>query len=163
MRRMPRHTLWISIAGVAVVTAYAVLAAVQILVLNPLAAAPGMSLAEIRAAMAAVDEDPGDIRALVILGIGVVLAVGVAAVSLLTLAPPIVPGLSMLALLMFGPFAYFVASFSAGMALADTFGISGADRSPWALPLVGVSAVAAVLVLVIGGAVVIRGRRVPAA
>lgn len=52
MTPVPRPTLWICVAGVLAVTAYAALAAVQILVLNPLAAAPGgLSLDEVRAAM----------------------------------------------------------------------------------------------------------------
>ncbi len=52
-RTMRMQTLWISIVGVLAVTIYAALAAVQILVLNPLAAAPGRSL----------DRDPcGDVE-----------------------------------------------------------------------------------------------------
>lgn len=157
---MPRRTLWISIAGVLAVTAYAALAAVQIIVLNPLAAAPGMTLEEIRAEMAAANEDPAYIRSLLILGIGVALAIGVAVVSIISKAPPIVPGLTFLALLMFGAVGYFVASFSSGMALADTFGIGGADYSPWARPLYGVSAGAAIIVIV--GGIVAATRKRPA-
>lgn len=164
MKRMPRHTLWISIAGVLAVTVYAALAAVQILVLNPLAAAPGMTLEQIRAEMASANEDPGHTRSLVILGVGVAMSVGVAVVSLVARAPAIVPGMTFLALLMFGAVAYFVASFSSGMALADTFYVSGADYSPWARPLYAVSALAAVVVIV-GGIMTARrsdGTRAPA-
>jgi hypothetical protein len=109
-----------------------------------------MTLEDIRAEMAAVDEDPGYTRSLVILGIGVAMAVGVAVVSLVSRAPAVVPGMTFLALLMFGAVAYFVATFSSGMALADTFYISGADYSPWALPLFGVSGGAAIIVIVSG-------------
>ncbi|KJQ55197.1 hypothetical protein [Microbacterium sp. SA39] len=150
MTRMPRHTFWISIVGVVAVTAYAALAAVQILVLNPLAAVPGMTLEEIRAEMAAAGENLGSGEVFFVLGIGVALAIGAAAVSIVTKAPPIVPGMTFLALLMCGTVGYFVASFGAGMGLADTFGISGADYSPWALPLYAISAVSAVVVI-IGG------------
>lgn len=52
MTRIQRRTLLISIVGVLAVLAYAVLAALQILVLNPLAAAPGLTMDEIRFAMA---------------------------------------------------------------------------------------------------------------
>ena len=156
------QTLWISIAGVLGVTAYATLAAVQILVLNPLAAAPGLTLDAIRAEMSGAGESLGDARVLFILGIGVALAVGVAVVSVITKAPPIVPGMTLLALLTFGAFAYFAASFGAGMGLADTFGISGADYSPWALPLYAVSAVAAIAVIVVGISTAVRDRRAPA-
>jgi hypothetical protein len=150
MKRMPRHTLWISLAGVLAVTAYAALAAVQILILNPLAAAPGRTLEEIRAEMAGAGESLGGAVVFFVLGIGVALAIGVAVVSIVTKAPPIVPGMTFLALLMCGAFGYFVASFGPGMELADTFGISGADYSPWALPLYAISAVSAVVVI-IGG------------
>jgi len=158
MKRMPRHTLWISIAGVLVVTAYAALAAVQILVLNPLAAAPGLTLEGIRAEMAAANEDPAHARSLVILGIGVALAVGVAVVSVVSKSPTIVPVMSFLALLMFGAVGYFMASFASGMALADTFGISGADHSPWARPLYAISVLAAVSIIAGGVATARRSR-----
>lgn len=158
MKRMPRHTLWISIAGVLVVTAYAALAAVQILVLNPLAAAPGLTLEGIRAEMAAVNESLGHEVVFFVLGIGVALAVGVAVVSIVAKAPPIVPGMAFLAVLMFGAFAYFAASFGAGMGLADTFGISGADHSPWARPLYAISVLAAVSIIVGGIATARRSR-----
>ncbi|WP_347123703.1 hypothetical protein [Microbacterium sp. SY138] len=48
-RTMRMQTLWISIAGVLAVTIYAALAAVQILEWTPLAAAPGLTLDQIRA------------------------------------------------------------------------------------------------------------------
>lgn len=158
MKRMPRHTLWISIAGVLVVTAYAALAAVQILVLNPLAAAPGLTLEGIRAEMAAANESLGHEVVFFVLGIGVALAVGVAVVSIVAKAPPIVPGRAFLAVLMFGAFGYFAASFGAGMALADTFGISGADHSPWAHPLYAISVLAALSIIVGGIATARRSR-----
>lgn len=158
MKRMPRHTLWVSIAGVIAVTAYAALAAVQILVLNPLAAAPGLTLDEIRAEMSDAGEGLGPEGVFLVLGIGVVMALGVALAAIVTKAPPIVPGMSMLALLMLGTLGYFVASFGAGMGLADTFGIGGADHSPWARPLYAVSALAAIGV-VIGGILSIRRAR----
>lgn len=157
MKRMPRHTLWISIVGVLAVTAYAALAAVQILVLNPLAAAPGLTLEEIRAEMSDAGENLGSGAMFFILGIGVALAVGVAVVSNLTKAPAIVPGMTFLALLMLGTIGYFAASFGAGMGLADTFGIGGADHSPWALPLYAVSALAAIALLVGGIALLVGG------
>lgn len=161
MTPVPRPTLWISVAGVLAVAAYAALAAVQILVLNPLAAAPGdLSLDEVRAAISNAGESLMPTTVLGILGAGVCLAVGTAVVCLLTRAHPIVPAMTFLALLMGGAPAYFVASFGPGMGLADTFGISGADASPWALPLYAVSALSAIGVLV--GAALTAGRRGPA-
>lgn len=161
MTPVPRSTLWTSVAGVLVVTAYAALAAVQILVLNPLAAAPGdLSLDEVRAAMSNAGESLMPTTVLGILGAGVCLAIGVAVVCVVMRAHPIVPAMTFLAVLMGGTPAYFVASFGPGMALADTFGISGADASPWALPLYAISALSAVAVLV--GAALTSRRSGPA-
>lgn len=158
MTPVPRPTLWISVGGVIAVAAYAVLAALQILVLNPLAAAPGdLSLGEIRSAMSDAGESLIPTTVLGILGVGVCLGIGTAAVCILTRSHPIVPTMTFLALLMGGAPAYFVASFGPGMALADTFGIGGGDASPWALPLYAVSALSAIAVLV--GAVLTSGRR----
>ncbi|PKQ36133.1 MAG: hypothetical protein CVT61_02565 [Actinobacteria bacterium HGW-Actinobacteria-11] len=161
MTRIQRRTLWISIVGVLAVLAYAVLAALQILVLNPLAAAPGLTLDEIRFAMAEAGENLGQGAVFSVLGIGVALAVAVAVVSVVRRADPVVPAMTFLALLMLGAVGYFVASFGAGMALADTFGISGADYSPWARPLYVVSALAAVAI-VVGGAMAVMRSRHPA-
>lgn len=161
MTPVPRPTLWICVAGVLAVTTYAALAAVQILVLNPLAAAPGgLSLDEVRAAMSNAGESLMPTTVLGILGAGVCLAIGTAVVCLVARAHPVVAVMTFLALLMGGAPAYFVASFGPGMGLADTFGISGADASPWALPLYAVSALSAIAVLV--GAALTSGRRGPA-
>lgn len=163
MTRTRRQTLWISIAGVLAVTAYAALAAVQILVLNPLAAAPGLTLDEIGAEMASAGEGLGQGAMFFILGIGVVLAVVLAVVSLGRNAQPLVPTIGFLVLLMLGAIGYFAASFGAGMGLADTFGISGADYSPWARPLYAVSALSGVALVVVGVMVAVRQRPAPAA
>ncbi|WP_258134191.1 hypothetical protein [Microbacterium sp. MYb45] len=162
MTRMQRRTLWISIAGVLAVTAYAAWAALQILVLNPLAAVPGRTLDEIRAEMSAVGEDLLWEPVFFILGIGVVLAVVVAVVSIRGRADPVIPAMSFLALLMLGTLGYFVASFGPGMSLADTFGIGGADYSPWARPLYAVSALAGAAIAVGGVVTVLRRRAVTA-
>ncbi|WP_337001621.1 MULTISPECIES: hypothetical protein [unclassified Microbacterium] len=161
MNRTRRQTLWISIVGVLAVTGYAVLAAVQILVLNPLAAAPGLTLDEIRSEMSSAGEDLGRGTVFFILGIGVALAVAVAIVSMVGRADPAVTAMVFLALLMLGALGYFAASFGAGMGLADTFGIGGADYSPWARPLYGVSALAATAIVIV--AVVTVARRRPQA
>ncbi len=49
-----------------------------------------------------------------------------------------------LVLLVLGTPAYWVASFGPGMALADTYAISGADSSPWPAPLYVTSGLALV-------------------
>lgn len=156
MTPLPRRTLWISIAGVLAVTAYAAVAAVQILVLNPLAAVPGRTLDEIRAEMDAAGEILLWEPVVFILGIGVALAVVVAVLSIRGRAHPIVPAMSFLALLMLGALGYFAASFGVGMSLADTFGISGGDYSPWARPLYAVSLLAGVALVVVPVVTVMR-------
>jgi hypothetical protein len=152
MTRMQRRTLWISIAGVLAVTAYAAWAAVQILVLNPLAAVPGLTLDEIGTEMSAAGEDLLWEPVAFILGIGVALAVVVAILSIRGRAHPVVPAMSFLALLMLGALGYFAARFGVGMSLADTFGISGAEYSPWGWPLYAVSLLAGAA-LAVGAAV----------
>lgn len=160
MTRMQRRTLWISIVGVLAVLAYAAFAAVQILVLNPLAAAPGRTLDEIRFAMSEAGESlmPGQalLVLVLVLGIGVALAVVLAVVAVRTGAHPLVPVMGFLALLMLGAIGYFAASFGAGMGLADAFGISGGDYSPWAVPLYVVSVLSGVVLVAVGAVVSAR-------
>ncbi|MGO4488792.1 hypothetical protein [Microbacterium sp. 2RAF4] len=161
MTRTQRRTLGISIVGVLAVTAYAALAAVQILVLNPLAAAPGLTLEEIRFEMSGAGESLMLGQVFLILGVGVVLAVVLSIVVVATGVHPLVAAMCFLALLMLGVIGYFAASFGAGMGLADTFGISGADYSPWARPLYAVSALSATALVAVG--IVTAMRHHPAA
>ncbi len=70
-----RTAVVIAAIGTTLVTAYAGVAALQILVLNPLAAAPGKELDQIRADMAAVGESLSTPMAVGILSVGVGLAV----------------------------------------------------------------------------------------
>lgn len=158
MNPIPRGTVWISIVGVLAVLAYAALAAVQILVLNPLAAAPGRTLDEIRFAMSDAGESLMPGQTFFILGVGVALAVVLAVVVVGTGAHPLVPVLGFLALLMLGAIGYFAASFGAGMGLADAFGISGGDHSPWALPLYVVSVLSGVVLVAVGVVASVRRR-----
>jgi hypothetical protein len=99
---MRMQTLWISIVGVLAVTIYAALAAVQILVLNPLAAAPGRSFDEIHAEMSNAGESLMPGQAFFILGVGITLAVALAVVAVCTAAHPLIPAMGFLVLLMLG-------------------------------------------------------------
>lgn len=130
----------ISLAGTALVIAYAFWAYLQIWVLNPLAAMPGMPLADI---WRAIGQSQGyfDMQStLIFLMIGPLLATGLLIGGTIGLRHQwwLVAGGYLLILLLGTP-AYFVASLSPGMNLADTFGIDGADYSPWAAPLFLVS------------------------
>ena len=150
----------IAVTGTVLVIAYAVLAALQILVLNPLAAVPATSLEQIHLAMAAAKETPGVPFVVIVLSIG-----AAAATALLVLfwrgrsAEPQSAFFAYALLLMFGAPAYFIASFGAGMALADTFLISGGDYSRWSLVLYAVSAAAMLSMLVVVIADLVRSRR----
>ena len=132
--------------GTALVVAYAALAGLQILVLNPLAAAPGLSLEQIRQDLSAAGESLRAQFVLVVLAFGVACAILVLVLAAAgRLASPTGPALAYLALLVLGAPAYVVASFPAGMSLADTYGISGGDHSPWASPLFATSLAALLL------------------
>ena len=76
----------------------------------------------------------------------------------MTRVHPFVPAMGFLSLLMLGAVGYFIASFSAGMGLADTFGISGGDYSRWSRLLYAVSLLAGVA-LVVGSIVTVVRRR----
>lgn len=135
----------VALVGTLAVLAYAALAGLQILVLNPLAAVPGRTLPQIEAEMARWGESLGAPWVGGVLITAVVVAVGML-VGAWREPDPDARGwaLGYLALLVAGAPAYWLLSFGPGMALADSFGISGGDHAPWALPLYAVSALALV-------------------
>lgn len=143
--------------GVIAVIVYAALAALQILVLNPLAAVPGSSLAAIYAEMDAASETMPVTMPLLILAFGVAAAIVVAVLSIRSRLEPAHSALLFLLLLVLGAPGYFVASFGPGMNLADTFMIGGADHSRWSLVLFAVSLGAAAAAVVL--ALTMRGPR----
>lgn len=150
------------VIGFVLVAAYAALGALQILVLNPVAAAPGLTLVEIQAALAAADESLSPVPVVIFVFLALVLAsaVGVYAVAAPNASPQLV-AISMLLILAFGAPAYFAASFSAGMALADTFMISGGDHSRWSTLFYVTSTVALVSSIALSVVLVLRrGSRV---
>lgn len=141
---MKRSTQLINLAGISAVVLYAVLGVLNILVWNPLAALPGMELREIYAEVEAASETTG---------FGVVAAYGVIGI-VLGLAAAVtfwvrrrdMTNVAVLAvyltLLCLGGFGYFWASFPLGMGLADTFYISGGNKTRIGFLLMGVSALA---------------------
>lgn len=161
MTAQHRGTVLIAVVGALVVTAYAVWGAVHILVVNPLAAVPGSSLDQIYTAIADAGQMFSMAWVLGILGLGAVLAIAAACVCIATKGPPIVAASGPLVLLVLGAPAYFLASFGPGMALADTFLISGRGYSPGHLPLYAISALAAVAVIVLAVGAAIRSRSEP--
>ena len=138
----------VALIGPGAVVADALLAAVQILVWNPQAAVPGVGLDHIYADVAATGESMAAGMVIAFLAVGPLLAI-----ALLVGAwrrpegRASVVGVPFLVLLALGAPAYFWANFGPGMALADTFFVSGGDHSPWSAPLYVTSGLA-VLALV---------------
>ncbi len=146
--------------GVVLITGYAVAGTFQTLVWNPLAAVPGLTLEEIRAAMAKANEVLAGPLVLAWAGTGIVLA------ALVPTAAQRGPGLRVstvvrmdLLLLVLAAPSHWFASFPAGMGIADTFATTGGDHSRWGNLLYLVSAVAMVAL----GVVVLLGRLRPPA
>jgi len=150
----------VAIGGMVLVLAYAALALVQILVLNPLAAVPSESLTEIWAKLVRENGDYDRPLTTKIAAIGPALAVLWLLISLIWLRrKPMTIAAGFLGLLVLGTPGYFIASFSPGMNLADTFGIDGADYSPWAWPLYAISLASLVGLVIITAMLARRGAR----
>ncbi len=150
-RRETSSSVAASAWGAIAIAAYAALGALQILVLNPLAVAPGLSLGQIHAQLDAVNESIATSWVLTWMGVGL----GLGGFILLqavgrnsTVSRSVTMTLVVLAL---GAPAYWIASFPAGMSLADTFATSGADHAPWALVLYSMSAASIAGLATLGG------------
>ncbi|MBF4614253.1 hypothetical protein [Curtobacterium sp. VKM Ac-1376] len=154
---MRRTRVVVAVVGVSVVTLYAALLAVNALVLDPLGAVPGATLAEIDRHLDAqgfhVQTDIVVVIALA--SVGVVLAVVLSVLLLVTRAPTHVIAAVLLAVVVLGGPASFWSGFALGMDVADGFGTDGGDHTIWAGVLYVTSLVALValpFVLVIGQA-----------
>ncbi|MDQ1136210.1 hypothetical protein QE410_001009 [Microbacterium sp. SORGH_AS 1204] len=146
-------------AGLMVVTVYAVVALVQILVWNPEAAVPGLTAAEVWREVGAANQGPPNAFVVAVIAAGPVLGLVFLLVFALTDADVWAVVSAYLALLLLGIAGYFVASFGPGMGLADTYGISGGDYAYGGAALGAVSLLAMLALLAIFAGGVIRGRR----
>ncbi|MDO5633784.1 MAG: hypothetical protein Q4G34_02765 [Micrococcus sp.] len=162
---LPQRPSWVRwLAGAVlpgVVVLQVVVAGLQTFVLNPLAAAPeGMGLGEIYRVMRDVGEAPFVLMPLLILALGLLAAVALVFVSWRReeVDPLPVMALGFGAVICATP-AYFLLSFNMGMSLADTFGITGGDHSPWAWPIYLASIAAIIAFPLCMGAALVRGRR----
>lgn len=152
-----RSATWVGVAGLLLVAGYAIAGALQVLVWNPLAAVPGATLAKIHAVMDGANESLAAPAVLIWAATGTVLAAVVLIAGLRrSISGKAVAALDLLLLVLAAP-SHWMASFPAGMGLADAFGISGGDYAPWGKVLYTVSAVSLVVLL----AVVIRRDRTP--
>lgn len=146
MRRARRN----AVLGVLCVVSYAAFAAVQALILNPLAGAPGRSLSQIVADVHANHDSLGTWMTLAVLGAGIALALMMLVVTWLSSAPrPCVVTAWYLGMIALGSPAYIMASFGPMVSIADTYGIRGADASPWGIVLHLVSALALVTLIIV--------------
>lgn len=138
----------VALLGTAVVLGYGVLASLQIALLNPLAAAPGRDLSQIRMDLDRAGESMGPWWAIMVVWVAVAIALLVRNLGR-GKQPPRKVAVMYLALLVLGVPVYWAASFSPGVALADTYDISGGDAAPWGIPLHVTSALALALLLVL--------------
>jgi hypothetical protein len=129
------------VAGLLLVAGYAVAGTLHVLLWNPLAAVPGATVAEIHAVMDGANETLAAPAVLAWAAIGISLS----AVVLIAAMRRSIPGgtaaaLDLLLLVLAAP-SHWMASFPAGMGLADAFAISGGDYAPWGKVLYTVSAI----------------------
>jgi hypothetical protein len=138
------------LAGPIIVAAYAIVAVLIITVWDPIAAVPTLSYGEIVVELARHGVDVSAVAMMlgVWAGLGVALSAGVSALALTRVPRPWTVIAWQLALLVAGAPALFVASFTLGMDVADTFGVSGQPHTPWTGVLYQVSALACVGLLV---------------
>ncbi|MBF0815986.1 hypothetical protein ACH0AH_10570 [Microbacterium paludicola] len=150
------------VAGALAVAAYALVGVLSIVVWDPMAAVPGASHAEVVAGVEGSGESwtTGVVIPLALFAPGVIVAAVLSAVAVAGRLRWSTAAAWQLGLLVCGAPVYFAASFPMGMAVADAFLVSGGSHQPAPLALYGVSALAA-LVLVIGGVVALRGRPSP--
>jgi hypothetical protein len=159
--RMPyRLRIVVALVGTVLVVAYAIVGSLQVLVWNPLAAVPGLTLSEIHAELDRVGQSFSATP--VILWA----VLGVSAATLLALSALRPNGLALshiafaYSLLLVGgaPSLFFVA-FLPGMQLADGFGITGGDHSLWARPLYSTSFLAMIMAIATAGLAITTSRR----
>lgn len=146
--RQQRRVMPIVLVGVLVTGAYAWIGAMQILVWNPMAAVPGMTLDEIKTAMSAANEPLAEAHVYVWAAIGVCLALGFGMYGVLKVPDlPWTIARWFLVILVLGTPTYFFASFNPGMSIADAFATSGGDHAPWSRILYGISLLALITLM----------------
>ena len=146
----------VAIGGVTVVALYATLMAVQALVLDPLAAMPGLTMDQIHADVRESGGRVGWNIAIVIItaAFGVGLAVIAGVFGQWKRLSPLVEASIFLGIVTLGAVANFYSGFALRMDVADAYGISGRDYTVWPGVLYVTSLVA--LVALIPVLVIIR-------
>jgi hypothetical protein len=146
---MQRRTVQAGLIGLVVVVGYALVGALQILVWNPLAAVPGTTLGEIHARLEQANETLAAplVLAWAVVGTALAAAVLLAAANRSISRVRGVVVLDLLILVLAAPSHWF-ASFPAGMGIADAYGTTGGDHTPWGVVLYAVSGAALVGLIV---------------
>lgn len=143
-RSYPRTAGW---AGFLLVIAYAVTGLLQVLIWNPLAAAPESTWSEILATTGWIQGSSTIPMVLAWASFGIIFATLGLCLGLRWKISTLSMTRCFLCLLVLGAPGLLVVSFPAGMGLADSYGISGADLAPWASLLYVVSAVALLILI----------------
>ena len=145
------HGRWgvAAVLGASAVVCWSVLAMLQVLILNPLAAMPGWTLAEIGDGVRAAGDSMGAPASVVMLGLPIVAALVVCCVFAAGRISVRQMVNSLLGVLAASGLIYLWASAGPAIAMADAFGISGGDHTGWGWMLPAVSA-AALLMLIAG-------------
>ena len=158
---MGRIRIVVAVVGVLVVALYAALLTVNALVLDPLTAVPGATLAEIHAELSeqgfAVGADIATVIGIAV--VGVLFAAGLSVLLLITRARAHVIAAVLLAVVVMGTPMSFVAAIALGMDVADAYGVGGGDHTIWSGVLYVTSLVALIgipVVLVVGQAAHVR-------
>ena len=147
--KQQRHVVPIVLVGVLITAAYALIGALQILIWNPMAAVPGMSLQEIKTAMSSANEPLVEAPVYLWAVAGPVLALTVGTFSIMKFPDlPWTITRFFLIIIMLGMPTYYFFSFSPGMSIADAFATTGGDHAPWSRILYGISLLALFLLLV---------------
>lgn len=136
------------LGGVPATAVFALIGAFQILVWNPMAAVPGMSLQEIKTAMSSANEPlvEAPVYVWALTGPIIALAFGIFSIARFPDATWTITRMFLI-LIILGTPTYFFASFSPRMSIADAFATSGGDHAPWSRVLYGMSLLALVLLL----------------
>lgn len=132
------------VALAALLVAQATIASVHLLVLNPLAAVPGVGLSEIYAGVRSEGESMGAVGVLACLALPVLLGVAVLALRGRRVVDDRLAVGVLLGLVAWAGVAGWFASIGPSMALADAYGLSGAPYDQWWMLPAALSAVALV-------------------
>lgn len=155
-----KQRMGVAVIGVLVAGVYAAIMALQALVLDPLAAVPGQTLAEIHAHLIQSGMNVrGDIVSVTVAAaLGVVLALSAAVLGVWRRLPILVMAVIFLAILVMGAVATFASGFALGMDVADAYGVSGGAHTIWAGVLYLTSLSALLAILAIGVTAIGRSR-----